>query len=170
MKLKHWIISILVFACLVGLDQWTKWMAVVHLKGNMPFVLWDGVFEFYYFENHGAAFGILQNQRILLIVMTIIILSAILWVFIKLPNTSRYLPAKAIGILVAAGAVGNFIDRIWHGYVVDFLYFKLINFPIFNIADCYVVVSMILLVLLVCFYYKDEDFELLKKKRNQSMN
>ena len=150
MKLRHWIINIIAFIGLVGMDQWTKWMAATNLKESNPFVLWDGVFEFYYFENYGAAFGILQNQRILLI--------------IRIPNTKRYLPIRIVGILVAAGAVGNFIDRIYHGYVIDFLYFKLINFPIFNLADCYVVVSMVLLTLLICFYYKDEDFEVLKKK------
>lgn len=165
MKVKNWVISILAFVGLVALDQWTKWLAASNLKGNLPFVLWDGVFEFYYFENHGAAFGILQNKRILLIIMTIVILAAILWIFTKLPNTKRYLPAKVVGILVAAGAVGNVIDRIWHGYVIDFLYFKLINFPIFNLADCYVVISMILLLLLTFFYYGDEDFELLKRKK-----
>lgn len=164
MKLRHWIINIIAFISLVGVDQWTKWMAATNLKENNPFVLWDGIFEFYYFENHGAAFGILQNQRILLIAMTAIIFIAIIWVLIKIPNTKRYLPIRIVGVLVAAGAVGNFIDRIYHGYVIDFLYFKLINFPIFNLADCYVVISMITLTLLVCFYYKDEDFDLLKKK------
>lgn len=164
MKLRHWIINIIAFISLVGVDQWTKWMAATNLKENNPFVLWDGIFEFYYFENHGAAFGILQNQRILLIAMTAIIFIAIIWVLIKIPNTKRYLPIRIVGVFVAAGAVGNFIDRIYHGYVIDFLYFKLINFPIFNLADCYVVISMITLTLLVCFYYKDEDFDLLKKK------
>ena len=164
MKLRHWIINIIAFIGLVGMDQWTKWMAATNLKESNPFVLWDGVFEFYYFENHGAAFGILQNQRILLIAMTSIIFIAILWVLIRIPNTKRYLPIRIVGVLVAAGAVGNFIDRIYHGYVIDFLYFKLINFPIFNLADCYVVVSMVLLTLLICFFYKDEDFEVLKMK------
>ncbi|MGN0397117.1 MAG: signal peptidase II [Candidatus Fimimorpha sp.] len=163
MKIKHWFISIVAFAVLVMFDQWTKWLAVIKLKGNTPVVLLDGVFEFYYFENHGAAFGVLQNKRILLIIVTSIILIGILWMFAKIPNTKKYLPMKIVAVVVAAGAVGNFIDRICNGYVVDFLYFKWINFPIFNVADCYVVVSMVTMILLSFFYYKDEDFEVLKK-------
>ena len=64
------------------------------------------------------------------------------------------------------------IDRIWHGYVIDFFYFSLIDFPIFNVADIYVVVSMIALVLLIIFGYKDEDFSFLslKKKKESGSN
>ena len=70
-------------------------------------------------------------------------------------------------MMVSAGAVGNMIDRIGQGYVVDFLYFKLINFPIFNVADCYVTISAFLLILLVFFYYREEEmacFSLHKKE------
>ena len=62
-------------------------------------------------------------------------------------------------VLIGAGAVGNFIDRIRQGYVVDFFYFSLINFPIFNVADIYVTAAAFLLIFLCLFYYKEEDFE-----------
>ena len=71
----------------------------------------------------------------------------------------KYLPLRACAVLIAAGAVGNFIDRIRLGYVVDFLYFKLIDFPIFNVADIYVTVSTALFIVLLCFYYKEEDID-----------
>ena len=70
--------------------------------------------------------------------------------------------------LICAGAAGNFIDRVAMGYVVDFLYFKLIDFPIFNVADCYVTVSTIALAFLLFRYYSDEDLEVLKPTRKES--
>ena len=65
-----------------------------------------------------------------------------------------------------SGAAGNLIDRILQGYVVDFFYFRLINFPVFNVADCYVTISAAALIILFLFYYKDSDLEpfSLKKK------
>ena len=59
----RWIWSLLIVVCAVALDQWTKWLAVVYLKQQDAFVIWKDVFELHYLENHGAAFGILQNQR-----------------------------------------------------------------------------------------------------------
>ena len=60
-------------------------------------------------------------------------------------------------MLICSGAIGNMIDRVSRGYVVDFFYFKLINFPIFNVADCYVTVAAFLLIVLIFFYYKEEE-------------
>jgi signal peptidase II len=68
---------------------------------------------------------------------------------------------KGILVVLTAGALGNMIDRMFHGYVIDFLYFKLINFPIFNVADCYVCISAFLFFLAIMFYYKDGDFRFL---------
>ena len=62
-------------------------------------------------------------------------------------------------ILVLAGALGNFIDRVLNQFVVDFIYVKLIDFPIFNLADCYITISVVILVLLMFFYYSDEEFD-----------
>ena len=66
-------------------------------------------------------------------------------------------------MMISAGAVGNMIDRVSQGYVVDFLYFKLINFPVFNVADIYVTVSVVCFAVLILFYYKEDDFSFLKK-------
>ena len=66
-----------------------------------------------------------------------------------------------ICILAVAGGIGNAIDRVRLNYVVDFIYFSLIDFPIFNVADCYVVICAILLIIFYLFYYKDEDFSFL---------
>ena len=73
--------------------------------------------------------------------------------------TRRFLYLRVIAVLFLSGAVGNAIDRMMNGYVIDFFYFSLIDFPIFNVADIYVAVSTILLIVLMLFYYKDEDFD-----------
>ena len=70
-------------------------------------------------------------------------------------------------IILTAGAIGNFIDRLTRGYVVDFFYFSLIDFPIFNVADIYVVVATIGLFILFLFVYKEKDLEFLNFKQNR---
>ena len=164
-KLKTSIIGIVTVIVLLIFDQLTKYMAVLQLKDAAPFVLFKDVFELKYLENHGAAFGVLQNQRFLLLLITIVILGVLCFLYSRIPAKKRYFPLRATGILLAAGAVGNMIDRFINGYVVDFFYFKWIDFPIFNVADCYVVVAAVLAFFLVCFYYKDEDFDFLKKDK-----
>ena len=90
-------------------------------------------------------------------------------VFFKIDWQYKRLRAmKIILMFVAAGAVGNLIDRIRLGYVIDFLYFELIDFPVFNVADCYITVSMFVILLLVIFFYKDEDYNLIWPKKSQS--
>lgn len=74
------------------------------------------------------------------------------------------MPLILIAFFMLAGALGNFIDRVFRGFVVDFIYISLIDFPVFNLADIYVVCSGILLVLAVCLKYKDEDFDFLSRK------
>lgn len=156
------------FIILTGLDQWTKGLVTASLKGNEPVVVLEGVFEFYYSENRGAAFGMLQEKQIFFFLIGILVLAAIAYMIWRMPDDKKYRPLAVCLMLVGAGAVGNMIDRVTQGYVVDFLYFKLINFPIFNVADCYVTVAAFLLVLLVMFYYSDEDmacFSLRKGKK-----
>ena len=80
-----------------------------------------------------------------------------------MPKSKKFLPLNYIIVFLIAGAVGNYIDRIINHYVVDFIYFSLINFPVFNVADCYVTVSVIILFILILFFYKDEDLDYLKQ-------
>ncbi len=146
---------------LIGLDQWTKSLAVLKLKGQEPFVIWDGVFEFRYFENTGAAWGMLKDKQIFFYILTIVFCAAILYEIYKLYRNPRYMPFVYTLFLVLAGAIGNFIDRVCLKYVVDFIYVKIINFPIFNLADSYITVSVVILLLLMFFYYTDEEFEVM---------
>lgn len=164
-KVFGFFLDILFFILLVILDQITKNLAVVYLKDKPAYVIWDGVFELHYLENSGAAFGMLQNQKILFVSIAAVILVIIGYVLVKLPRNRHFVFLEALLVLIASGAVGNMIDRVQFNYVVDFFYFKLIDFPIFNVADIYVSVSCVLLAILVLFFYKDEDFDFLGKKK-----
>lgn len=155
-------------ALLTALDQWTKKLAVAHLKGQEPFVIWDGVFELFYSENRGAAFGMLQGKHGFFFLVAALVFIAVLYAMWKLPGTVRYLPLRCCLTLIAAGAAGNLIDRVVQGYVVDFLYFKLIDFPIFNVADCYVTVATAVLLFLFLAFYSDEEMDVLRPGRKES--
>ncbi len=148
-------------AILLILDQWTKALAVTHLKGKAPFVLWEGVFEFYYYENTGAAWGMLKDKQIFFYILTTVFCAVILYEIWKIRKLPRFTPFAYTLFLVLAGALGNFIDRLRLKYVVDFIYVKLIDFPIFNLADCYITVSVVILLLLMLFFYSDEEFDAL---------
>lgn len=153
-------IGAVISALLIGFDQLTKYWAIIGLKDKPAFVIWDGVFELRYLENRGASFGILQNQKWPLVIFTLIVLVVLIYFFIKkIPNERRFFFLNIIIVLICAGAAGNLIDRLAKDYVVDFFYFCLIDFPIFNIADIYVVIASFLLIVLGLFYYKDEDWE-----------
>lgn len=164
-QLKKYIIGISSVILLVGLDQLTKHLAIMNLKDSHGLNILPGIFRLEYLENHGAAFGILQDQRIPLLIVTGLIFLLLAGIYYKLPKQSRYLPLQIVLILLLSGAVGNMMDRILQGYVVDFLYFNLIDFPIFNVADCYVVVGVIIAILLLFFFYREEDFHFLEKQQ-----
>lgn len=149
---------------LIAIDQISKIWAFSNLRGSLGISLIPGVFELQYLENRGAAFGILQDHQILFLVITIIAAVILTYIYGRLPEDKKYTPLRISYILLMAGAFGNMIDRMIRGYVVDFFYFRWIDFPIFNVADIYVTVTMILLVILILFYYKEEDLEFLGRK------
>ncbi len=157
------ILPLLLWAMLIALDLWTKSLAAAALKTNGPVILMKGVLELLYVQNTGAAFSLLENAQWLFILIAIVVNAAILWILVRAPRTRYYVPLRMTLLLVSAGAVGNVVDRITLGYVRDFIYFSLINFPVFNVADIYVTCATVLLVILVLFYYKDEDFHFLAK-------
>lgn len=157
-------------ALLTGFDQLTKFLAVENLKDKADIPLIPNVLYFQYLENRGAAFGIFQDQKIFLILLTSLILIGVCYVLWKIPADKKYIYLKLLCFLITAGGIGNLIDRIRLDYVIDFIYFAPIDFPIFNVADIYVSVGMILLFIVVLFYYKDEDFEFLKwKSKNKGV-
>ena len=158
-RITHYITALISIVVLVCIDQFTKYLVVGHLKDRPAYVLIRNIFQLEYLENRGAAFGILQNQRVFFYISVLLITAAVIWFYSKVPMEKKYLPLRICAVLILSGAFGNCIDRIRLNYVVDFLYFKLINFPIFNVADIYVTVAAFLLVILILIYYKEEDLE-----------
>ncbi len=156
---KNYILSIIGFALLVFLDQWTKHLAVSHLMGQKDIIMIPGVLQLHYLENTGAAFSIMENKTIFFCIITPILCALMIYLFIKLPVKKEYQSLRLILIFLLAGAIGNFIDRISYHYVVDFIYFSLINFPVFNVADIYVTCGVICLFLLILFVYSDKEFD-----------
>ena len=157
--------QIILVIILVLADQLTKYLAVVHLKGQDSVVLIKGVLELYYLENQGAAFSMLQNQQVFFYVLTIIFLVVAGWFLAKVPATTKYTPLRISLLVLCAGAVGNLIDRVVHKYVVDFIYFVIIDFPVFNVADIYVTLGVIVLICLVLFHYKEKDLKAITDKK-----
>ncbi len=137
MRRRLYIISLMVFCFLfVFLDQITKYIAVKKLMNKESYVLIEKFYVIIKIE-------ISKNKTNKLFVFNLFQFNL---------------------ILLLAGAIGNFIDRVINGYVVDFLQFTFIDFPVFNVADCYITVGTILFAILYLFFIKDEDFTLIFKK------
>lgn len=150
-KIKNLIIFILLSLPLILLDQWTKHLAVIELKQGKEITLIENVLYFVYHENRGAAFGILQEKQIFFYIITIIILLVVLfYIFTNDWNKKNILLYIAL-ICIFGGAIGNFIDRFKNKFVVDFIYFKPIDFPVFNVADSFICIGAGLLILYVIF-------------------
>lgn len=166
-KVKLLILDLLLLILLVGVDQFTKYMAVLNLKNQPAFNIINGVLEFNYLENRGAAFGMLQNQKSFFVFVAVIFLGVIAYVLVKTPDDKKYTRLHFLLIMIAGGAIGNMIDRLKLDYVVDFIYIVLINFPIFNVADMYVTFSTVLLIIQILFVYSENDFHFLSFKKKK---
>jgi len=141
----------LIAAFIIIADQATKYYAATILIKQPGYTvpIISNILHLTYSENKGAAFSILQNQRWLFITLTIII--CIVIIFILITHSSMHILLKISLSLILGGAIGNLIDRIKLGYVIDFIDFRIINYPIFNLADSAVVIGTILLSYYVVF-------------------
>lgn len=152
---------------LLAFDQFTKYLAITQLKGRSAFVLIDDVLELQYLENRGSAFGMLQNQKFFILFVGIVFLAVILFFLFKLPETRKYTGVHILLSVIIAGGIGNMIDRFRFDYVVDFISFVLINYPIFNVADIYIVVATLSLFVMFLFVFQERDLEFLSFKQNR---
>ena len=168
-------------AILVFFDQLSKYLATINLKGKGDFVIIKDVLVLHYLDggNTGAAWGLLSGNILLFIVFTVIAIM-IISIFIRNINgiihsncslkKTNLIFIKYMLALLISGAIGNLIDRIVHQFVIDFIYFKFINFPIFNVADCYVTVSCFFIIIICLFKLKEDEFNQIfsfKLKRNK---
>ena len=166
-KVKLIIFDFMLLILLVCVDQFTKYTAVLKLKNQPAFNIIDGVLEFNYLENRGAAFGMLQNQKSFFVFVAVIFLGVIIYVLTKTPDDKKYTKLHFLLVMIAGGAIGNMIDRLKLDYVVDFIYIVLINFPIFNVADMYVTFSTVILIIQILFVYNENDFHFLSFKKRK---
>ncbi len=171
-KVKFLLFDFLFLILLIATDQYTKYLAVLKLKNQPAYGIIDGILEFNYLENTGAAFGMLPNQKFFFVFIAIIFLGVIMFVLIKAPDKKKYNAIHILLTMIAGGAIGNMVDRLRLNYVVDFIYVVFIkifghHFPIFNVADMYVTVATTILIILIFFVYKDSDFEFLSFKQNK---
>lgn len=159
-----YILPILAGIGLILLDQGTKLWALSSLKSIHNMTVIEGFLDLTFVENRGVAFGMFSGKRWLILLLTAVIAGMLLYFYHSLPRRKEYAPVRASIVLVLAGAVGNIIDRLFRGYVVDFFEFTFFEWPVFNVADIYVVAGVILLMFLILFVIKDEDIDLKKKK------
>ena len=163
----HWLKGCTIIFILTFLDQGSKYFVLTRLINTPDIILIPGVLQLHYLENRGMAFGLFEGKIPVFVILCVLFFCVFFYVYARIPRTGYYLPLTITSLIMVSGALGNFIDRVFRKYVVDFIYFSLIDFPVFNIADIYVVCSGILLVILVCFKYKnDEDYHFLRLKKD----
>ena len=152
-------VFILLWAFILAvIDQISKLAALKYLKpvGSVSFI--DGIMNFTFVENRGAAFGVLTGARWFFIVITIAVtIAAVIYIKKYMPNKKEYGTVKLSIILILGGAWGNAFDRFFRGYVVDFFESVFIKWPVFNVADIYVVFGTILLAYAFIFVIKDDE-------------
>ena len=141
----------LISGILIFFDQLTKFFAVKYIKTDLLTISFKPFFEFLYVENTGAAFGIFKGMRVFFILITIVAIIVLLFYVYKI-NLQKEKNFFIFLILIFSGAIGNFIDRVRLSYVVDFINFCFIDFPVFNLADTYITVAIFLLIL--CFLFE----------------
>jgi signal peptidase II len=135
---------------IVIIDQGTKYLAIIRLKDKQPIFIINNFLQLKYVENRGAAFGILQNKQMPLIIFTFLILIGIIYYLYKNRKLTKISKISLWGII--GGSIGNLIDRIRLNFVVDYIdvnFWGYYDFPVFNLADSFLVVFTILLSILV---------------------
>ena len=142
----------IVIVALITLDQWVKFEIVknIQLGGVKPFI--PKILSLTYLRNTGAAFSILENQQWLFAVITLVVIGAAIWYLSKHIKGSVWL-LSALSLIIAGG-IGNFIDRMRQGFVVDMFQLDFINFAIFNVADSYLTIGVLVLIVMML---KEED-------------
>lgn len=153
------IIEIIAILLIVSVDQVTKLLAIEHLApmaaNYESITIIDGVFELYYTENTGAAFSILNNNTLLLALISVVVIGIVLYFKKQIPREPKYRILHLLAAFIIGGAIGNLIDRLRLQYVVDMFHFYWFEFPIFNIADIFVTCSAILLIILLLTKFRD---------------
>ncbi len=167
---KRWLfcgIELLIVGLLIVFDMLTKKYIYGYCDTVSDIVIIDGVIRFTAVVNTGAGFGILKAHTGILTTISFVS-SVILIVFIFYSYPRRNKVLRTALVLIIAGAIGNLIDRMYLGYVRDFVYFELIDFAIFNFADNFLTIGTAFLIIYVLFFYSKEENELIEKRKAEA--
>ncbi len=160
------LIAIAAIFFLIAADQITKLLVSSNFEVGQSLHIIDGVLDFTYVQNRGAAFGMFANQRWIFLIATVVLLAAIIIFWAR--GFITHFTGKIAAVLIIAGGVGNMIDRIMLGYVVDFIDISpLFNFAVFNVADCCVCVGAAFLAIYILFFAEDKKSDK-KEKASES--
>lgn len=162
-----YIVPVLIISILVSIDQITKYLITKNFALGQSKPIIKNIFELNYVQNEGAAWGMLSGKQVLFFVLTLIVISVCAYIYGRTYKLKKYKLLRITLIVLVAGALGNMIDRVKNGYVVDFFYFKPIDFPVFNVADIYVVISMIALFVLIIFVYSNDEIDEILGTKNK---
>ncbi len=167
MKLGKRLLHIFILIILVATDQITKIMAANAFSDGSSYAIFEDVLRLVFSKNTGASWGVMKGMNPFFMIFVSLVALLVLWFYFSLPAKKYYNPLRYATIILLSGAIGNLIDRFRVGYVIDFIYFELIDFPVFNLADCYITVSAALIILLVLVRYRNDDIKLrfFKKKK-----
>lgn len=148
---------------LIFMDQITKYVAIHELKGYGEVPVLGEVLCFRYLENTGAAFSLFNNSSAFMTIvsiLTFVVLGFFVYAYIKLLKLDKFKAERIAIIFLFGGAAGNLIDRVMYQFVVDFIYVKIIDFPTFNVADCYITCAVIFIIIrmIYCMIKKKESF------------
>ena len=158
-----WIVDLMIVGILLTADQFSKFLAIVHLKDQNPYVILDGVLEFQYLENRGSAFGMLQNQKFFILFVGFIFMAVLLFFLFRLPAKKKYHFLHVLISMVIAGGIGNMADRAALGYVRDFIEYTIVytlfgqHFAICNLADVFLTFGVILLIVYLIIYSVEDS-------------
>ena len=155
------ILTLLSVLALTGADQLFKHFVILRLRDREPFVLIPHVLQLHYTENDGAMMGLLQGKTVLMIVLALAVFAVLLYLVFSKKIRFGLIYCCLVGIL--AGGLGNLIDRIFRGFVVDYIEVLFVRFYIFNFADCLITVGAFLIV----FY---EIYEMIRDSKQKKEN
>lgn len=160
-------LHLLLFIVLIAVDQITKFLAVEAFSDGSRKVLIDEALELVYVENTGASFGIFSDGNTMFLILIPILILVMLFLYFRIPGGRHFRPMRIFAICIIAGAFGNLADRVRVKHVIDFIYIKLINFPVFNVADCYITFSAFLFAIFFIAIYRKDSFDFFSLKQDK---
>ncbi|MCR5250928.1 MAG: signal peptidase II [Lachnospiraceae bacterium] len=163
------IADIAIFIVTLFIDQLSKYLVRSHMQLRDHFDVIPGILQVFYHENTGATWGMLKGQTVFFIFMAVVVCCVLVFLILRIPDGKKYIRMHVALTLVLSGAIGNTIDRVMKASVTDFIYAVIINFPIFNVADSFIVVATAWLIIMVLFIYKDEDLAFMNLGRAEKM-